>query len=1126
MPPSISNASVNGTLPSKPRGSWADPRASVRSSRPKNYPHLKDILATSTPDVDRDAPLNIQLEKVEGYIQSSRRSLDFDRLDLAYKDYLKGFEIAVNYIPVNAQFDFYCNTKIGWESRYKTLVRTIRTMDGKMGELRWTIEKDNSKSGVQPQIEELPTTPRSSRLDMPSAPTNAPGQPATATAIPFSLDERPAVRPKPPDLSERFAALRSPTSDRSSPTSRPQSYSPRSSSSGSSIFKPQGPRAMPVGSARPTVPPKVPIDGQEAMPRLPSPTYSPTSALSTPTYSNPTRTPADSQASEKGARWYYNQPDSHLQPFDRPRGEDSPYRPKTPNGVNTAIIAKSNSSDIPHDRAIHAAVLVEYLRRYNVLVIDVRDRDLFDQGHLLATSIICIEPVSLKEGVSAEELEDRLVVSPEAEQTLFEKRNEFDLVVYMDQSTTSTSYLSGPPTGSSTPALRALYDTLYEFNEYKPLKDGRPPALLVGGLDAWVDLMGSHSLQSSKTAALMGSTKLRRGAAAAQSRPFSRRVPSINSSIEVRKRRMLKYQPLNPVEEQAWRRQAQEEEVVTPGYPPEDGREEQPQAWTTTAAPREDDDGRFVQDYDAYLRYPEIHGARQSMTMPTRQPPDPPSAPFSPPDLPPPPPPPPPQPPSHPPGSAPSSALAGRPAPNSAGRLDEVVSHHPTIPSRPPPAVPRPSYSGHAEIHTAQPPLARQTSSIRTPLYSSYPRWRPQKLPRTGLTNFGVTCYMNATLQCLSATMPLSTFFLENDQYKQHQQKQNWKGSNGIMPELYTNLMRSMWKQDAEIIKPTTFRNFCGRMNREWVIDRQQDAKEFFDFLVDSLHEDLNLNWARHPLRPLTTDEERQRERTPMAQASSYEWLRYQHRDSSFISSLFAGQHASRLRCTSCGSTSTTYEAFYSISVEIPSSGQPATLQDCLRSYCQEERLSGDEVWKCPTCRCEREATKQIILTRLPHVLVIHFKRFSASKTESARKIHTPIEFPLQGFSMDRFVIPRSGPPSSSSSSSSSSRINGHLPPEMNKDDPATTPPYSYDAYAVLRHLGATSDGGHYVTLARDPGRGCWRKFDDERTIDFDPERLKAMEEGGASRSKKGGGGMCNGEAYIVFYQRASAAWL
>ena len=79
--------------------------------------------------------------------------------------------------------------------------------------------------------------------------------------------------------------------------------------------------------------------------------------------------------------------------------------------------------------------------------------------------------------------------------------------------------------------------------------------------------------------------------------------------------------------------------------------------------------------------------------------------------------------------------------------------------------------------------------------------------------------------------------------------------------------------------------------------------------------------------------------------------------------------------------------------------------------------------------------------------------------------------------------------------------------------DQATTPPYSYDCYGVLRHLGNTLSSGHYISLVKDQGRNCWRKYDDERTVDFDPMRLHGRDR------------LQNGEAYILFYQRAAPHW-
>ena len=672
----------------------------------------------------------------------------------------------------------------------------------------------------------------------------------------------------------------------------------------------------------------------------------------------------------------------------------------------------------------------------------------------MAQSIMCIEPLGLQPGLSAEELIDRLVVSPESEQKLFECRNEFDLLVYYDQGTRSDRFLTGPPTGTGADALRNLHDTLLEFNEHKPLRT--PPLLLKGGLDAWIDLLGPRALASSSTAALAGSVPSKRQLRTPR-RPIGH-VPkasaNANSKLEVHKRRLRDHQPLNADEEKTWLDQARREQVDPPDY-------HKAQSDGDGDLTNEEPPSPFFHTYEDFLRrFPEVSPVQQSMM-----------ASLPPPSTRPPPPP-----------------LSYQPLPSA--------------PSRPAPAVPRPSYSGVSERESTQfSPSSRQSSSAQHPLYTSRSITRYKKLPRTGLVNFSVTCYMNATIQCLVATIPLSQFFLDH-KWTDLTQK-NWKGSNGIMPKYYANLIRNLWRDDCIPIRPTSLRDFCARLNREWGVDRQQDAKEFFDFLVDCLHEDLNVSWQRTPLNPLTPAQEMLREREPIQKASKIEWDRYSHREKSYISDLFAGQHASRLRCTTCGNTSTTYEAFYSISVEIPrqpNGKRPWTIDDCLQSYCHEEKLSGDEVWKCPYCKCEREATKKITITRAPQFLVVHFKRFEMRKGENARKVHTPIQFPLFGLNMDPYMIPPAP------------KIAQEPRALEEPMDPATTPPYLYDAYAVMRHIGSSGNGGHYISLVRDAARNnIWRKFDDERVNDFDPNKLKPANI------------LQNEQAYLVFYGRAVA---
>lgn len=813
--------------------------------------------------------------------------------------------------------------------------------------------------------------------------------------------------------------------------------------------RPSGPREMLPLSPNPPHPPKIPLDAKPelSLPRAPSPAYNPSRSI--PISSN-TQTHLNRNRSSVAVDLDETLLSPRTGAFRQQSKPNENFWQPTSRNLNGAPI-NTPSADLPGTTSIKADELYDRLRSYNILLIDVRSREEFDQGHIFAKSIMCIEPLELRPGVSAEELEDRLVISPEVETSLFERRNEFDLVVYYDQKTRSDEFLLGAPGATDGLALRALHDTLYEFNAYKPLR--HPPAMLIGGLDAWIDLFGEQALQLSRTAALIGSTRSRT-AIPKPGRPIGR-VPmaSSNSSLEVRKRRLREYHPLDAEEDKTWRERARKEEVEASEYRAAQSDDE---ADSATHQHPEQTASPLIHSYEEFLRkFPEPAGVRQSMMI---------SAPLPPP---------------------------ARPPPSL-----------PNIPSRPPPAVPRPSYSGVSERESSQlSPTSRQPSSAQPPLYVARSVSQYLKLPRTGLINFSVTCYLNATIQCLLATIPLSQFFLDN-RWRDYIQK-NWKGSNGIMPEIFANLIRTLWRNDVQAVRPTSLRNFCARLNREWGVDRQQDAKEYLDFLLDCLHEDLNFNWQNNPLRPLTTRDEMVRERMPIRQVSKVEWDRYSHRESSFISSLFAGQHASRLRCTTCKNTSTTYEAFYSISVEIPRSGR-GDIHECLRSYCQEEMLSGDEVWKCSYCKCEREATKQIIITRAPQFLVVHFKRFSASKTESARKVHTPIHFPLHGLNMEQYIVSAKTP---------ATNINPKDSPAIGDHaiDAAITPPYIYDAYAVMRHLGQSGNGGHYISLVKDAARGCWRKFDDERATDFDPNKVRPEHR------------LQNEQAYLVFYGRAAA---
>ena len=262
---------------------------------------------------------------------------------------------------------------------------------------------------------------------------------------------------------------------------------------------------------------------------------------------------------------------------------------------------------------------------------------------------------------------------------------------------------------------------------------------------------------------------------------------------------------------------------------------------------------------------------------------------------------------------------------------------------------------------------------------------------------------------------------------------------------------------------------------------------------MEYLHEDLNVLWRNPPAHVLSKEEEENRERLPISTAAGIEWDRWSKRERSLISDLVAGQHPSQLRCQTCRRTSTTYEPWFNLSVEIPlreHAGAAARLEDCLSSYCQEERLAKGQEWSCPHCRTTRDATKRINADQgAAGYLVVHLKRFHMDGG-SARKDARIVDFLLlKGLDLGPWMLPQPredgvgmGP------------MGGKAP------DQSIAGPFRYNAYAVVEHLGRGLHSGHYIALVHDRPRGVWRRFDDSVVTD----RQTIRPDG----------------AYLIFYER------
>ena len=363
----------------------------------------------------------------------------------------------------------------------------------------------------------------------------------------------------------------------------------------------------------------------------------------------------------------------------------------------------------------------------------------------------------------------------------------------------------------------------------------------------------------------------------------------------------------------------------------------------------------------------------------------------------------------------------------------------------------------------------------------------------------------------------LTTSRLESQaSYYKHINFNNELGSKGKLTINFVRLLRNMLGKSGNYYVPSDFKKLLGTIPQSVQFGSfdQQDCIEFLDFLLDTLHEDLNQRAVKNSkekklVLELTPDQEKIREVLPVRLASTIEWERYLKLNFSVVVDYFQGQLLSQLRCLECGLTSTTYNAVLILSLPIPeklSSSYTLLLDDCLREFTTTELLDDKNKWHCPKCKRFTKLTKKIIITRLPPVLIIHFKRFQISSKGTFSKLNNLIQYPVNQVLDLTGYWPSTGT-AVNSGTEEQERITKDKEEQILASLPTRNqvPPFKYELYGVVNHFGNLSTGHYtsYIKKLRLNGEPDWCYYDDARVT----HNCKESD-------------VMNKNAYCLFYRR------
>ena len=246
-----------------------------------------------------------------------------------------------------------------------------------------------------------------------------------------------------------------------------------------------------------------------------------------------------------------------------------------------------------------------------------------------------------------------------------------------------------------------------------------------------------------------------------------------------------------------------------------------------------------------------------------------------------------------------------------------------------------------------------------------------------GLDNVGQSCYMNATIECLSNVKSLTNELL--GKYG------SYDIDNQPLCAAYSSLLYELFHTKQKSIEPRLFKQIIGKLNPLFEGNNAADAKDLLFFIIETLHKELNKNTNISNYNEI--DFLKQEENSKNEGLMLQEFLKEFEVNSTTVSNIFYGINRSIMKCNFCGVRKYSFQTFNLIIFPLKkvkeykmrklgcSYNLNLDLYDAFDCEKEEEKLEGDNMIYCNTCRKLQPGINKNDIYTMPKILIIILNR-------------------------------------------------------------------------------------------------------------------------------------------------------